>query len=117
MLNDQKHYDSDLGDAQWELIKNFLPPPLEGGRPRSTNLRRVCDAIFYLNKTGCQWRYIPSDFPPWQTVYGYYVGLKKQGKWEEMNHRFAREVRLNTRKLFAMAESQKECTSIGIPSC
>lgn len=94
MNYDQRHYDSDLTDAQWQLIKGFLPAPLEGGRPRSTHLRRVCDGIFYLNKTGCQWRYLPADFPPWQTVYGYYACWKREGNWEQMNAKLSREVRI-----------------------
>lgn len=94
MNYNQKRYDSDLTDAQWELIKNFFPAPREGGRPRSTNLRRVCDAIFYLAKTGCQWRYLPHDFPPWQTVYGYFGFFILTGVWEKINAKLSREVRL-----------------------
>jgi putative transposase len=94
MNSSQRRYDSDLSDAQWELIKDFFPAPREGGRPRSTNLRRVCDAIFYLARTGCQWRYLPHDFPPWQTVYGYFVLLVTSGIWEKMNASLSREVRL-----------------------
>ena len=94
MNYDQRHYASDLTDAQWDLIKNLLPAPLEGGRPRSTNVRQVCNGIFYLNKTGCQWRYLPTVYPPWQTVYGYYAAWKKGGNWEKMNAKFSREVRL-----------------------
>jgi transposase len=90
----QRRYDSDLTDAQWERIKDVIPAPQEGGRRRSTNLRRVCDAIFYLARTGCQWRYLPHDFPPWQTVYGYFAFFIVNGIWEKINAKLSREVRL-----------------------
>jgi len=65
-------YTSDLTDAQWEklngLIERYGPDPTIGGRPRTHSLRRVVDAILYVNKTGCQWRRLPKDFPPWETV-------------------------------------------------
>ena len=98
MSFEQTHYESDLTDARWDLIKNFIPAPLKGGRLRSTNMRGVCNGIFYLNKTGCQWRYLPAEYPPWQTVYGYYTAWKKGGNWKEINTQFSREVRLNEEK-------------------
>jgi len=90
----QGRYDSDLTYAQWLLIKDFLPAPLPGGRPRPTHLKCVCNALFYLTKTGCQWRYLPKDYPPWQTVYGYYALWKREGYWEKINAHLSREVRL-----------------------
>lgn len=65
-------YPSDLTDAQWALVEPLLPPAKPGGRPRTTSVRRVFDAVRYLNKTGCQWRQLPADFPHWRTVYGYF---------------------------------------------
>src|SRR5438128_11297574 len=59
-------YPSDLTDAQWPLIEPHLPV-YPGGRPRTTNLRDVVDAVFYVLRTGCQWRYLPKDFPPKST--------------------------------------------------
>jgi putative transposase len=61
-------YPSDLADDQWPLIEPHLPV-YPGGRPRTTNLRDVVDAIFYVLRTGCQWRYLPKDFPPKSTVW------------------------------------------------
>ena len=63
------HYPSDLTDAQWALIEPYIPPEPGGGRPRKTELRDVLDAIFYLLRTGCQWRYLPADLPPKSTVW------------------------------------------------
>ena len=64
-------YSSDITDAQWALIEPHLPVS-SGGRPRKTDLRDVVDAIFYLLRTGCQWRYLPKDFPPKSTVWRYF---------------------------------------------
>ena len=65
----RRGYPSDLTDAQWALIAPHLPGPSPRGRPRRTDLRAVVDAILYLLRTGCQWRMLPSDFPPWGTVW------------------------------------------------
>ena len=68
-------YPSDLTDAQWQVIAPHLPPEVPGrrGRPRTWPLRVITDAILYLDRAGCAWRYLPSDFPPWRTVYGYFA--------------------------------------------
>lgn len=62
-------YPSDLTDAEWESAQHYLPPEPRRGRPRTHPLRRVLDAIFSVLRTGCQWRYLPIDFSPWQTVF------------------------------------------------
>jgi len=67
MLN--RRYETDLTDAAWELVKPLLPAARHGGRPRTTDVRTVVNAIFYLLRTGCQWRLLPHQFPPWGTVY------------------------------------------------
>ena len=67
-------YPTDLTDAEWEIIKPLLPPAKTGGRPRTTNLREVFNAIQYMAGSGCQWRMLPSDFPPVSTVQGYFYG-------------------------------------------
>jgi len=72
-----KCYPTDTTDAQW-IILNLLFPPQEGrGRPRKVDLRRIIDGIFYISRTGCQWRMLPHEFPPWQTVYYYFNKWKK----------------------------------------
>lgn len=63
-----RSYASDLNDAQWALIERNIPPARPGGRPRRVDIRAVVNAIFYLLRTGCQWRLLPKDFPPWGTV-------------------------------------------------
>src|SRR3989440_12961194 len=64
-------YPSDVTDEQWALIEPLIPV-YSGGRPRKTDVREVLDAIFYLLRTGCQWRYLPKDFPPKRTVWRYF---------------------------------------------
>jgi putative transposase len=76
-------YPSDLSDAQWELLAALFPPA-ETGRPREVNLRDVIDAIFYVNRTGVQWRYLPHDFPRWDVVYSYFRKWTKDGTWDDV---------------------------------
>ena len=66
-INTDKLYDTDLTDAAWALIAPMLPAARRGGRPRTTNIRAVLNAIFYLLRTGCQWRLLPREFPVWRT--------------------------------------------------
>jgi putative transposase len=69
---ERSRYNTDLTDTAWELIAPVLPQARPGGRPRTTDLRSVVNAIFYLLRTGCQWRLLPLQFPPWATVYSYF---------------------------------------------
>ncbi len=66
-----RKYPSDLTDEQWALIEPLIPV-YPGGRPRKTPLRQVVNAVFYLVRTGCQWRFLPKDFPPKSTVWRYF---------------------------------------------
>jgi putative transposase len=77
-------YGSSLTDAQWEYLEPMLPKPAKRGRPR-TDLRQVLDGIFYVVKGGIQWRYLPADFPPWQTVYGIFRRWKQGHQWAALN--------------------------------
>ena len=65
-------YDTDLNDLAWAVVEPQLPAALPGGRPRTTNLRAVVNAIFYSLRTGCQWRLLPREYPPRSTVYHYF---------------------------------------------
>lgn len=77
-------YGSNLTDAQWEYLKPMLPKPAKRGRP-PTDLRQVIDAIFYVVKGGIPWRYLPTNFPPWQTVYGFFRRWKREHLWAALN--------------------------------
>jgi len=74
-------YPSDLTHAQWQVIAAHLPAERPGrrGRPRVWPFQRIVEAILYLDRTGCAWRYLPADFPPWQTVYGYFATWRDDG--------------------------------------
>src|SRR3954467_13728228 len=72
-------YQTDLTDAQWAILGPLLPPPPGGGRPRTTDLREVLDAILYVLRTGCAWDLLPHDFPPPGTVYDYFSRWRRDG--------------------------------------
>lgn len=67
-----RSYPSDLTDQEWSILEPLLPPAKPGGRPRTTEIRAVINAILYLDRTGGQWRALPHDFPPWSTVWSYF---------------------------------------------
>jgi len=78
-------YPSDLSDAEWETLKPLIPKAKPGGRRRTTNMREVLNAIFYILRSGCAWRMLPHDFPPWKTVYHYFRQWRIDGVWEHIN--------------------------------
>jgi len=88
-------YPTDLTDEQWQLIEPLLPPAKPGGRPRKTNLREVLNALLYLTRTGCQWRMLPAEFPPWKTVYNYFRAWIDQAVWHEILASLRIELRLH----------------------
>jgi len=71
----------------------MIPPPKPGGRDRKTDMRQVVNAIFYISRTGGAWRYLPREYPPWQTVYGYFRRWRIDGAWEHIHHRLRADVR------------------------
>lgn len=79
-------YPSDLTDGEWALIWPLLPSAKLGGRPRTTDLREVMNAVLYLATGGCQWRMLPKDFPPVSTVQGYFYDWRNMGLFETINH-------------------------------
>lgn len=89
----RKEYPSDLTEHQWKSIKRFIPKSRKGGRPRTTDVREVVNAILYTIRTGCAWRYLPSDFPKWQTVYDYFRHWSEGGVWEKLCHYLTKKVR------------------------
>lgn len=86
-------YASDLTDTEWKLIEPLMPPPSLIGRPRETELRLVLDAILYIASTGCQWRALPKDFPPYSTVQGYFYTWAKAGIFAAINHALVMQAR------------------------
>ena len=86
-------YASDLTDAEWALIARRMPPRRRLGRPREVDLREVVQAIFYILSTGCQWRALPSEFPPYSTVQGYFYGWRDSGRWQQIVRTLVRQAR------------------------
>lgn len=86
-------YPSDLSDTEWRIIRPFLPAAKPGGRPRATDLRAVVNAIFYILRSGCAWRMLPRDFPPYSTVYMYFRDWKNDGTWEKVHDTLRDRVR------------------------
>jgi putative transposase len=78
-------YPSDLSDAEWELLAPLIPPAKPGGRPRKWPMRTILDGIFYLLRTGCAWRFLPQEYPPWPTVHSYFRRFRLDGTWEQLN--------------------------------
>ena len=86
-------YPSDLTAAQWRLIVKRLPPAKDGGRHRSVNMREVINGILYLNRTGCSWRQLPHEFPPWGTTHYYYRRFRLDGTWQLLHDKLREKVR------------------------
>jgi putative transposase len=86
-------YETDLTDAQWEVLSPLLPPPPGGGRPRTTQMREVLNAILYVLRTGCAWDLLPHDFPPPGTVYGYFSQWRREGTIARVHDALRRRVR------------------------
>jgi putative transposase len=91
-------YPSDLTDEQWSLIESRIPPEKPGGRPRSVDMRQVINGILYLNRTGCSWRMLPHDLPPWGTVHYYYRRFRREGIWSNIHDRLREQVRIDAGK-------------------
>jgi transposase len=88
-------YPSDLTDAQWRLIVKRIPPAKDGGRHRSVNMREVINGILYVVRTGCSWRQLPHDFPPWGTVHWYYRCFRLDGTWQKIHDALRDKVRVS----------------------
>lgn len=98
MVMERKPYPSDVTDDQWKLVEPLIPPPKPGGRPREVEMREVLNGILYLNRSGCAWRSLPHDLPPWGTVHYYYRRFRLDGTWAQMNDRLREQVRVASGK-------------------
>jgi putative transposase len=97
----KRAYQTDLSAAEWSCIGAHLPVPKAPGRPRVHTLREILDAIFYIARSGCAWRLLPHDFPPWKTIHHYFRTWRLDGTWERV-HTALRE-RLQVRMNRALA--------------
>jgi putative transposase len=108
-------YPTDLSDAEWICLAPHLPPPRTGGRPRIHSPRALLDAIFYVSKSGCPWRLLPRDFPPWRTVYHYFRQWRLAGIFEQINAVLRKRLRIglgrNPHPSAGIADSQSAKTT------
>jgi putative transposase len=114
----RRAYPSDLNDSQWALIAPLFPRRTSRrGRRRQWPLREIVNAIFYLLRSGCAWRLLPHDFPPWRTVYSYYWQWRNAGLWEKLNALLVEQVRVqhgrHPQPSAAIIDSQSVKTSEG----
>jgi putative transposase len=93
-LQPEQNYPTDLTNKQWELLEPLFPRPEGPGRPREVDLRQVINALFYMNRTGCQWEMLPINFPEWSAVRYYFDKWRADGTWEQINDRLRQAVRV-----------------------
>jgi putative transposase len=86
-------YATDLTDAEWAFVRPLLPPEAHTGRPRIYSLRTILNAIFYQLRTGGAWRFLPQEWPAWQTVYHYFRKWRLDGTWERLHRLFREQLR------------------------
>jgi putative transposase len=110
-----QRYPSDLTAAQWAVLAPLIPPAKPGGRPRSVEMREVLNAIFYFLRSGCSWRFLPQELPPWGTVHYYYRRWRRDGTWQRLHDTLRVEVRTaagrNPTPSAAIADSQSVKTT------
>ena len=90
----RQSYPSDLSDQQWQLLEPLLPPPKPGGRPIKYPRREVMNGILYVLRTGCAWRMLPHDLPPWRTTFHYFRTWRQDGTWERIHEVLRDQLRL-----------------------
>lgn len=90
----RKSYPSDLTDEQWRILEPMIPPEKHGGRHRAVDMREVLNAILYMIRTGCPWRHLPHDFPPWGTVWYYFRLWRIDGTWTRIHDKLREMVRV-----------------------
>ena len=93
----QTHYNTDLTDRQWERLEPLLPPQKHTGR-KPINRRWLINAILYVNRTGCQWRNLPHDFPNWKTTYNNFWKWRNDGTWKRIHDALVRQVRIESNR-------------------
>lgn len=87
-------YPTDLSNEEYACIEPYLPPIKRLGRPRTYPYREILDAIFYVVRSGCQWRLLPHEFPPWKTVYHYFRNWRLIGSWERVHAALRERLRI-----------------------
>ncbi|MFE9469449.1 IS5 family transposase [Streptomyces virginiae] len=128
-MPERRRYPSDLSDARWELVEPVLTAwrserrgrGLDIGRPPDHDLRSLLDAVLYVNRTGIPWRYLPHDYPHWNTVYAYFARWQEEGVFDHLNSLLRRQVRRQEGReeepTACVIDSQSIKTSTNVPAC
>ena len=97
-MQNEESYPSDLTDIEWELIEPLMPGPQKLGRPARYEKRAILNAVFYVVRSGCSWRMLPRDLPPWRIVYYYFMTWRQEGLWDRLHETLRDCVRLSHAK-------------------
>ncbi len=92
-MKQRQRYPTDLRDKEWKCLEAVVPPVKRGGRPSKHSRREIIDAILYVVRSGCQWRMLPHDLPPWKTVYTYFRNWRLDGTWQRIHQVLRDQVR------------------------
>ena len=95
-MSPRPSYPTDLSDREWNLIKHLVPEAKSGGRPEAYPKREILNGVFYLLRSGCSWRMLPHDLPPWRIVYHYFRQWRQDGTWHLMHDLLRSDVRAAT---------------------
>lgn len=93
-MSERQAYASDLSDAEWAILAGLLPARKREGRPREYEQREVVNAVRYLLRSGCSWRMLPHEFPPYRVVYHYFRTWRNDGTWERVHDHLRNEWRV-----------------------
>jgi transposase len=85
-IRETNRYQTDVTDKEWCVIAPHLPAAKNTGRPRAWPMREIINGIFYVMRSGCPWRLLPSDLPPWSTIYRWFATFRDEGRFEKINH-------------------------------
>ncbi len=86
-------YPSDMSDSEWNFLAPLIPPAKAGGRPRTVDMRRILNGIFYVLRSGCAWRMLPREYGPWSTVSDYFYRWRDDGTWEQIHTALREQLR------------------------
>jgi len=106
MNTHRQPYPTDLTDAEWERLSRHIPAPKPGGRPAKYERREIVNAIMYVLRSGGSWRLLPHDFPPWQSVYGYFRRWCQAGVWQALHQQIRQDLRQQV--------GRDPCPSLGV---
>ena len=110
----KRSYPTDLTNAEWEYLEPHVGAPNERGRPKTHTTREIFNAIFfYVLKSGCAWRLLPRDFPPWETVYYYFRKWRTDGTFERLNAALRERLRVRLRRNPHTAQRRSSRFAVG----